>query len=60
MKVLRLVCVVLCFFGGEGFGAGLVFILVTPHSIAASMRYRRQRDADLGARVPLFVKGPTV
>ncbi|MCY2952565.1 MAG: hypothetical protein NTU53_11395 [Planctomycetota bacterium] len=24
------------------------------------MRYRRQRDADLGARVPLFVKGPTV
>ncbi len=35
-------------------------VVVTPHTIAASMKYRRPRDPDLGARVKLFVKGAAV
>jgi len=32
-------------------------VTVTPHGIAESMKYRRPRDPELGAKVQLFVKG---
>lgn len=32
-------------------------VTVTPHVIAESMRYRRPRDPDLGAKIQLFVHG---
>jgi len=37
--------------------AELIGVSVIPHSIEASMRYRKPRDPDLAARVQLFVRG---
>lgn len=37
--------------------AEIVGVTVTPHVVAESMMYRRQRDPDLAAKVHLFVKG---
>lgn len=40
-----------------GVAAEVVGVTVTPHVVAESMRYRRPRDPELGARVQLFVRG---
>lgn len=39
-------------------GAEIAGISVIPHTIEASMRFRRPRDTNLAARVQLFIKGP--
>ncbi len=46
------------FLGLRASAAEIVGVSVIPHSIEASMRYRRPRDSDLAARVQLFIKGP--
>ncbi|XZE22580.1 hypothetical protein SH449x_002516 [Pirellulaceae bacterium SH449] len=40
-------------------GAEIAGVTITPHVIAESMRYRRERDPALGAKVQLFIKGPS-
>jgi hypothetical protein len=37
----------------------LAGVTVTPHVIASAMRYRRDPDPELGARVQLFVRNPS-
>jgi hypothetical protein len=37
--------------------AEIAGVTVTPHVVAESMMYRQPRDADLAAKVQLFVKG---
>lgn len=42
---------------GLSVAAEIVGVTITPHVIAETMRYRRPRDPDLGAKVQLFVRG---
>lgn len=51
-----LVCIGLCTLGPLE-AAEIRGVTVTPHVIAESMKYRRPRDPELGAKVQLFVKG---
>ncbi|MFN9719408.1 MAG: hypothetical protein ACK58L_11975 [Planctomycetota bacterium] len=47
----------LMFFCSSARAGEVAGVTVTPHVIAESMKYRRPRDPDLGAKVQLFVKG---
>lgn len=38
--------------------AGIRGVTVIPHTIASELKYRRERDATLSARVQLFIAGP--
>jgi hypothetical protein len=52
-------CLLACLTFQLSLGAAeLVGTSVIPHTIEASMRYRRPRETNLAARVQLFVRGP--
>jgi hypothetical protein len=45
--------------GAQGGKLELAGVTVTPHEIATALRYRRDPDPELGARVQLFLKNST-
>lgn len=48
---------VITFWRGDLHAAEIVGTVITPHTIAPTMRYRNPRDSSLAAHVQLFVKG---